>query len=45
MFGITDTYISNQMNTCRVFHEGVVVEDEGAEDKGWWGDAKNKAES
>ena len=31
------------MNACRVFLKSVVVEDEGADDAGWWGDAKNKA--
>ena len=31
------------MNACRVFGESVVVEDEGADDAGWWGDAQNKA--
>ena len=43
ILNIKDTYISNPMNTCRFFREGVVVEDEGAEDEGWWGDTKNKA--
>ena len=31
------------MNACQVFRESVVVEDEGADDAGWWGDAKNQA--
>ena len=30
------------MNACRVCRESVLVEDEGAEDACWWGDAKNK---